>query len=180
MENLKQSLEKDKQYLFKCSQCNKMIDLSGKIFFCKNCNSNFCDDCLKVHNEIFFGHDISKTNEDLAYSLKDERNSLLANPDLDLDDRGIIDNKLPHLTNKENEDKYSQLTMLFHDTLTSIQENFNEEICKLKAKKTKEKNDKENENQIIGNDLNINIDKLKELPPMERLQKIMENISQNK
>ena len=64
MENLKKNLEEEKQYLFKCSQCNKMLDLSGKIYYCKNCKSNYCEDCLKGHNEIFFDHDIHQTKED--------------------------------------------------------------------------------------------------------------------
>ena len=56
-----------------------------------------------------------------------KQNSLLANPELDLDDRGLSDNKLLHLTNTENEDMYSEITMLFHETVVSLEENFNEE-----------------------------------------------------
>ena len=182
MEKLKNDLQKEKQCLFKCSQCNKMIDLSGKIFYCKNCKSNYCEDCLKVHNEVFFDHEISKSNEDLVVPLNDEsNNSLLANPDLDLDDRGFSDNNLPGFVHKEDDKVLSELNILFHETLTSIQEHFNEDICKIKARKNKEKKDDNdgndnNENKIVENDLNININELKQLPPLKRLEKIMEKL----
>ena len=175
MEQLKNDLQKES--LFECSQCNKMIDLSGKILYCKNCKSNYCEDCLKVHNEVFFDHEISKSNEDLVPSYNDKsNNSLLANPDLDLDDRGFSDNKLPDF--KEDDKVISELTILFHETLTSIQELFNEEICKIKAKKVKEKNGSDGtDNKIVeSNDLDININELKQLPPLKRLEKIMEKL----
>ena len=70
---------------------------------------------------------------------------------------------------------------MFHQTITSI-ENFNEEICKLKAKKNQENKDINNENKIIDNslDLNFDIEKLKNYPPVERLQKIMEIFNSKK
>ena len=177
MEDLKKS-EKEKQYIFKCSQCNKMLDLSGKIFFCKDCKSNFCVDCLKGHNEVFYDHEVHET-KDLEYASQGEdKNSLLANPDLDLDDRVFSDNNLPAIGQNETDKKISELNMLFHETLTSIEENFNEDICKIKAKISKENNNINNENKIIDNknDLNFNIEKLKLLPPMERLKAIMDII----
>ena len=179
MEDLKQSLEKEKQYIFKCSQCNKKLDLSGKIFFCKDCKSNFCVECLKGHNEVFYDHEIHETKEDLEYASQGEdKNSLLANPDLDLDDRVFSDNNLPAIGQNETDKKLSELNMLFHETLASIEENFNEDICKIKAKISKENNNINNENKIIDNkiDLNFNIEKLKFLPPMERLKAIMDII----
>jgi hypothetical protein len=129
---------------------------------------------------------VVKANEELSNndSLK---NSLLANPDLDLDDRGLSDKNLHHINNQENEELYSDITMLFHETLVSLEENFNEEICKLKAKKNlqekeKEKeediNDKENENRInIEKPNEFNIEELKKLEPIERIRKIMEIIN---
>ena len=111
----------------------------------------------------------------------------MANPDLDLDDRGLSDKNLHHINNQENEELYSDITMLFHETLVSLEENFNEEICKLKAKKNlqekeKEKeediNDKENENRInIEKPNEFNIEELKKLEPIERIKKIMEIIN---
>ena len=191
MENLNSSQEKDKekQYLFKCSQCNMILDLSGKIFYCNNCKSNFCFGCLKGHNEIFFDHDIHETNEDMEYSSEEvDKNSLLANPDLDLDDRCISDNKLP-VVNKSQSDKifankkYSELNMLFQETLITIQESFNEGICKLNSKKLKNDNNiNNNENKISDNnnsDLNFDFENLKLLSPLERLQKIMEIVNIN-
>ena len=187
MEDLKKSLEKDKsekQLLFKCSQCNKMLDLSGKIFYCKNCKSNFCPDCLKGHNEVFFDHEVHETKEDLEYgSQENDKNSLLANPDLDLDDRGVFsDNKLPQVGQSESDKKLNELNILFHETITSIEENFNEEICKIKTKISNDENNINSDNKIIVNniDLDFNIEKLKYLPPMERLQRIMEIINLKK
>ena len=193
MENINNSPEKDKekQYLFKCSQCHIILDLSGKIFYCNNCKSNFCYGCLKGHNEIFFDHDIHQTNEDIEYSSEEvDKNSLLANPDLDLDDRYISDNKLP-IINKSQSDKifsnkkWSDLNMLFQETLISIQENFNEGICKLHTKTLQNENNNNinnNENQILYNndsDLNFDIENLKLLSPLERLQKIMDIVNVN-
>ena len=183
MVNLKKNLEEEKQYLFKCSQCNKMLDLSGKIYYCKNCKSNYCEDCLKGHNEIFFDHDIHQTKEDFEYNNQEnEKSSLLANPDLDLDDRIFSDNKLPLVNQTEEEKILSNLNILFHQTITSIEENFNEEICKLKAKKNQENKDINNENKIIDNslDLNFDIEKLKNYPPVKRIQKIMEIFNSKK
>ena len=187
MENLSNSPQKEKQYLFKCSQCNILLDLSGKIFYCKNCKSNYCYGCLKGHNEIFFDHEIHQTAEDLEYASEDvDKNSLLANPDLDLDDRCISDNKLPLVKNQNDKvfsnEKYSELNILFQETLVSIQEAFNEGICKLNAKQVKNNNNiNNNENKIIDNDLELNFDieQLKVLSPLERLQKIMDIINFN-
>ena len=181
MENLKKNLEEEKQYLFKCSQCNKMLDLSGKIFFCKNCKSNFCADCLKGHNEIFFDHDIHETKEDFD-NQENEKSSLLANPDLDLDDRVFSDNKLPLVNQTEDEKILSNLNILFNQTITSVEENFNEEFCKLKAKINKENNNNNNQNKIVEDSLKLyfDIEKLKTLPPIERLQKIMEILNSKK
>ena len=154
-----------------------MLDLSGKIFFCKNCKSNYCEDCLKGHNEIFFGHDIHQTKEDFeSNNQENEKNSLLANPDLDLDDRIFSDNKLPLVNQTEEEKILSNLNILFNQTITSIEENFNEAVCKLKAKITKENNENiNNDNKIVDESLKLDdIEKLKNLPPIERLQKIME------
>ena len=110
MENLKKNLEKRKQYLFKCSQCNKKLDLSGIIYYRRNCKSNYCEDCLKGHNEIFFDHDIHQTKEDFEYNNQEnEKSSLLANPDLDLDDRIFSDNKLPLVKQTEEEKILSNL-----------------------------------------------------------------------
>ena len=160
-----------------------LLDLSGKIYYCNNCKSNFCFGCLKGHNEIFFDHDIHQTNEDMEYSAEEvDKNSLLANPDLDLDDRCISDNKLPIIKKGQSEtifsnNKYSELNMLFQETIISIQESFNEGICKLNSKKLQNENNiNKNENIILDNndsDLNYDIEKLKSLSPMERLQKIM-------
>ena len=175
MEDLKPSLEKEKQYLFKCSQCEKMLDLSGKVFYCKNCKSNYCEGCLKAHNEIFFDHEIHKTNEEMEGALQEgDKSSLLANPDLDLDDRCFSDSKLPNMKDFDHDNAISDINILFNETLTSIQEMFNEEICKLKTKQRNDKND--NENKIIekNTDLNIDLEKLKSIPPIERLQKLME------
>ena len=181
MEDLKKSLEKEKQALFKCSQCNNMLDLSGKIFYCKNCKSNFCIDCLKGHNEVFFDHDVHQAKEDLELNSQGEdKNSLLANPDLDLDDRGVFsDNKLPQVNQTKSDEMLSELNILFHETLTSIEENFNEEMCKIKSKMRNNENNINNENKIIDNNivLNFNIEKLKYLLPLERLQRIMEIIN---
>ena len=71
---------------------------------------------------------------------------------------------------------------MLHQTITSIEENFNEEICKLKAKKNQENKDINNENKIIDNslDLNFDIEKLKNSPSVERLQKIMEIFNSKK
>ena len=120
MEKLK-TPEKEKQFIFKCSQCNKMLDLSGKVFYCKNCKSNYCEDCLKGHNEIFFDHEIHQTKDELN-SQGNDKNSLLANPDLDLDDRCFSDNRLPQVNQTEEEKMFSELNILFHETLTSIEE----------------------------------------------------------
>ena len=191
MENLNSSQEKDKekQYLFKCSQCNMILDLSGKIFYCSNCKSNFCFGCLKGHNEIFFDHDIHQTNEEMEYSPEEvDKNSLLANPDLDLDDRCISDNKLPLISKAQSDKifsnkKYSELNMLFQETLITIQESFNEGICKLHSKNLKNENNiNNNENKILDNnnsDLNFDIENLKLLSPLERLQKIMDIVNVN-
>ncbi len=168
MENLKN------HFIFKCSQCEKSLDISNNNFYCKNCSSNFCSSCIKGHNEIFMNHETVKASEDLS------NNSLLANPDLDLDDRQFNDNK-----HGNNDDMYSDITMLFHETVVSLEENFNEEICKLKAKKNKEKDlnkNKENdsnENKIIieNKTPEFNIDELKKLEPIERIKRIMDIIN---
>ena len=176
MEKLK-TPEKEKQFIFKCSQCNKMLDLSGKVFYCKNCKSNYCEDCLKGHNEIFFDHEIHQTKDEFN-SQGNDKNSLLANPDLDLDDRCFSDNRLPQVNQTEEEKMFSELNILFHETLTSIEENFNEGICNIKSSKIKDNNNT-NDNKIIDNtsSLNLDIEKLKCMPPLERLQKIMESIN---
>ena len=183
MIDLNKFLEKEKQILFKCSQCDKMLDLSGKIFYCKNCKSNFCTDCLKGHNEVFYDHEVHQTKEDLEMgSQGEDKNSLMANPDLDLDDRVFSDNKLPQVNQSKSDEKISELNILFHETLTSIEENFNEEICKIKSNIINNENNINNENKIVDNniDLDFNIEKLKFLPPMERLQRIMEIIKLKK
>ena len=81
------------------------------------------------------------------------------------------------MSQDDNDRYYSDLNMLFHETLTSIQENFNEEICKLKAKKSKEndKNDKNaNENKILIKEFDYDKEKLEKLPPLKRLEKILD------
>ena len=105
MESLKRHLNTD-IYILKCSQCQKNLDISDKNFFCKNCKSNYCPLCIKAHNEVFIDHEVVKANEELSNndSLK---NSLLANADLDLDDRGLIENKSNLINNTENEELYS-------------------------------------------------------------------------
>ena len=125
MEKLKNQLDSN-NYIFKCSQCEKSLEISDNNFYCKNCKSDFCSSCIKGHNEIFMNHETVKAFE------KQSNNSLLANPDLDLDDRQFIDNKLG-----STEDMYSDITMLFHETVVSLEENFNEEICKLRDKLNK-------------------------------------------
>ena len=67
------------------------------------------------------------------------------------------------------EGPYSDLVLLFNDTITSIQEMFNEEVCKLKAKG----------NKVTSTEVdnNIDIDELKRLPTIERLKKIMDILS---
>jgi hypothetical protein len=78
--------------------------------------------------------------------------------------------------------------MLFHETVVSLEENFNEKLCKIKAKKNKEnKSKKDNENNIIENKIEIegdkdiplvfNLDQLKKLEPLERIKKIMDIIN---
>ena len=75
--------------------------------------------------------------------------------------------------------------MLFHETLVSLEENFNEEICKLKAKKNKQEkekeediNDEENKNKInIEKTNEFNIEELRKLEPVERIRKILEIIN---
>ena len=182
MEKLKSQLDTNK-YIFKCSQCSKALDISDNNFFCKICKTNYCSSCINGHNEIFLDHKVIKANEELANNNSSAQNSLLANPDLDLDDRGLAESK----HDGDNDDMYSDITMLFHETVTSLEENFNEEICKLKAKKNlqekeKEKeediNDKENENRInIEKPNEFNIEELKKLEPFDRLKKIMEIIN---
>ena len=178
MEKLKNNLDTN-NYIFKCSQCEKSLDISDNNFYCKNCSSDFCSSCIKGHNEIFMNHETVKAFE------KQSNNSLLANPDLDLDDRQFIDNKIG-----SNDDMYSDITMLFHETVVSLEENFNEEICKLKAKQSKEKENKEkdlnkgNEKDVNKNIIIIenktpefNIDELKKLEPLERIKRIMDIIN---
>ena len=179
MEKLDSNCIKEKQYLFNCSQCHKMIDLSGIVYFCNNCKSNYCDVCLKAHNEIFFDHEIHQTKEDLSQEEPD-KSSLLANPDLDLDDRCFSDNSLPHVEQTQNDKNFSDLILLFNQTITSIQENFNEEICRLKVEnKQNQENIKNNENKINESNINIDIEDLKLLPPMDRLKAIMNIVSKN-
>ena len=186
MESLKKHLDANK-YIFECSQCQKSLDISDNNFYCKICKSNYCSQCIKGHNEVFLDHEVVKASEELSNN-DSKQNSLLANPDLDLDDRGLSDNKLLHLTNTENEDMYSEITMLFHETVVSLEENFNEELCKLKAKKNKEnKSKKDNENNIIENKIEIeedkdiplvfNLDQLKKLEPLEKIKKIIDIIN---
>ena len=100
-----------------------------------------------------------------------------------MDDRGFNDNEQPQTSQDDNDRYYSDLNMLFHETLTSIQENFNEEICKLKAKKSKEnninfsndKNDNNvNEKKISVKDFDYDKEKLEKLPPLKRLEKILD------
>ena len=76
--------------------------------------------------------------------------------------------------------------MLFHETLVSLEENFNDEICKLKAKKNKENKKEENINEIKENENKIiienkttefNIEELKKLEPIDRIKKIMDIIN---
>ena len=177
MENLiphdENSNPNNNKCLLKCSQCQKFLNLSDFIFYCKQCKDNFCSNCLEGHNEIFGDHQIDKLSEDIAQHLKEERNSILANPDLDLDDRYI--NRTNQFNNlHENlhdicEGPYSDLVLLFNDTITSIQEMFNEEVCKLKAKG----------NKVTSTEVdnNIDIDELKRLPTIERLKKIMDILS---
>ena len=170
MESLKKHLDANK-YIFECSQCQKSLDISDNNFYCKICKSNYCSQCIKGHNEVFLDHEVVKASEELSNN-DSKQNSLLANPDLDLDDRGM----------------YSEITMLFHETVVSLEENFNEELCKLKAKKNKEnKSKKDNENNIIENKIEIeedkdiplvfNLDQLKKLEPLERIKKIMDIIN---
>ena len=180
------NLDLNNKYIFSCSQCGKDLDISdNNSFYCKICKSDYCSLCIKAHNEIFLNHEVIKPCEEKI----NDKNSLLANPDLDLDDRGFSENKMNHFSHSENEDKFSELTMLFHETVVSLEENFNEELCKLKAKKNKEEqnNKKENENNknknniIIIEDtpLEFNIDKLKQLEPLERIRKIMDIINKH-
>jgi hypothetical protein len=181
MEKLKSQLDTNK-YIFKCSQCSKALDISDNNFFCKICKTNYCSSCINGHNEIFLDHKVIKANEELANNNSSAQNSLLANPDLDLDDRGLAESK----HDGDNDDMYSDITMLFHETVTSLEEYYNEEICKLKAVNTKENNNKElndnnkNENKIIFEKNKMpefNIDELKKLEPFDRLKKIMEIIN---
>ena len=172
------NLDLNNKYIFSCSQCGKDLDISdSNSFYCKICKSDYCSLCIKAHNEIFLNHEVIKPSDEKI----NDKNSLLANPDLDLDDRGFSENKLSHFSNSENEDKYSQLTMLFHETVVSLEENFNEELCKLKAKKNKEGQNNKNNNNIIIEDtpLEFNIDKLKQLEPLERIRKIMDTINKH-
>ena len=108
----------------------------------------------------------------------------MANPDLDLDDRWVFsDNKLPQIGQSESDKKLNELNILFHENITSIEENFNEEMCKIKTVISNDNNNNiDNENKIIVNniDLDFNIEKLKYLPAMERLQRIMEIINLKK
>ena len=102
-----------------------------------------------------------------------------------MDDRGLSDNKSNHFNKIENEDLYSEITMLFHETLVSLEENFNEEICKLKARKNKENNednnDIDNKNKIVLENKikEFNIQELKKMEPIERIKKIMDIINKN-
>ena len=107
------------------------------------------------------------------------KNSLMANPDLDLDDRIFSENKHLHSNNAENEEYYSDITMLFRETLTSVEEKFNDEICKLKLEKNKAKEKEGNYNKIIigNNKEGFIIEKLKKMEPLERLKKIMDIIN---
>ncbi len=162
---------KDKDYNFKCSQCNTFQNLNNELYYCKECKGYFCDNCLIAHNEIFKEHDTFKLNEETKNNIEDEHNSLLANPDNDLDDRILDENdiyKNAHISTGKffdiEGDHCTDLEILFNDTLTSIQEIFNEKICNHKSNKCKDDN--------IGLDIN----KLKELPPMKRLQVIMDKI----
>ena len=50
------------------------------------------------------------------------KDSLMANPDLDLDDRIFSESKHLHSNNAENEEYHSDITMLFRETMTSIEE----------------------------------------------------------
>ena len=178
MENLKKNLSVDK-YIFKCSQCNQSLDISDQNFFCKNCKTNYCPSCIKGHNEVFIDHEVIKASEELLIMNDSSKNSLMANPDLDLDDRLFIESKHLHSNNAENEEYYSDITMLFRETLTSIEEQFNDEICKLKVEKTKAKEKEGNENKIIieNNSEGFNIEELKKMEPIERLKKIMDIIN---
>ena len=179
MENLIKNLDNNK-YIFKCSQCNKSLDLSDQNFYCKICKSNFCLICIKAHNEIFLDQTVIKANEDLSNN-DSQKNSLLANPDFDLDDRIIHNENLKSYSTEG--DTYNDINMLFHETLISLEEYFNEEICKLKAKKIKEKKEtNENMNIIIDSegDFKYNIEELKKMEPLDRLNKIMEDIKKFK
>ena len=154
-------------------------------------NPWICQIIIFIVKFVTLINEVVKSNGKLLNN-DSKQNSLLANPDLDLDDRGLSDNKLLHLSNAENEDMYSDLTMLFHETVTSLEENFNEELCKLKAKKNKKnknnnKNKKEDENKIYENKIEIeeekdiplvfDLDQLKKLEPLERIKKIMDIIN---
>ena len=160
---------------FDCSQCNKKLDLSGKINYCDNCKANYCDDCLKGHNEIFFDHDIHKTNENLNNNMEED-NSLKANPDSDIGDKFFSDNKLPQINLSESDKNFIDLTNLFNKTIESIKKNFNEEICRLRFQNKKDKNN-EDGNKIIENNKKLDMEIVRQLPPLERLKLIMENVS---
>jgi len=123
---------------------------------------------------------VIKANEDLSNN-DSQKNSLLANPDFDLDDRIIHNENLKSYSTEG--DTYNDINMLFHETLISLEEYFNEEICKLKAKKIKEKKEtNENMNIIIDSegDFKYNIEELKKMEPLDRLNKIMEDIKKFK
>ena len=139
--------------------------------YCNNCKSYYCDI-------------INKTNEYIEpFFDTDDKNSLLVNPDLDLEDRDFSDSEQLQMSQDDNDRYYSDLNMLFHGTLTSIKENFNEEICKLKVKKSKENdinfsNDKNgknvNENKILIKEFDYDKEKLEKLPPLKRMEKILD------
>ena len=184
MKSLEKDLDLNNKFTFLCSQCGKPLDVSdNKSFYCKICKSDYCSLCIKGHNEIFLDHEVIKASDEI----NNDKNSLLANPDLDLDDRVLSGNNLPQINNSENEELYSDITMLFHETLVSLEENFNDEICKLKAKKNKENKKEENFNEM--NDINenkiiienktkeFNIEELKKLEPIDRIKKIMDLIN---
>ena len=176
MEDLKKNLGSSQQYIFQCSQCNKNLNSTLEDFYCKNCKSQFCDVCLKNHNQVFFDHEVVKSADNLEFLIEANSSSLLANPDNDLDDRmlNISDSDI-----EEEDKKLQDINFLFTETITNIQENFNEEFCKFKEKINKDKNDK-SENKIKEYDLNFNVDKLKQLPPLERIKIIMEIITLKK
>lgn len=184
----------------KCSQCNSYQEIDS-IKYCKECKICYCVKCLQGHNEIFKDHELCKYEE---ANLFEDHDSLLANPDYDLDDRILDENdiyknaRLHGYRNLEKEEGCSDLEIVFHETLTSIEEIFNEKICKIKRKRSlnisENKNEEKNKgkekgdndgNVIIENNYNDNnlvdldLPYIKSLPPLERLKVIMQSLDKD-